>query len=800
MKLIHPQTEDKLGFTYIRDFLTSQCSTEEGKHFCQRMEALRNPKYLHDELLRVKECKDLLELDESFSLDYTSPVGPLLVHAEVPGNYLASSDLFNLLKWLRMVRELIVYFRARKEKYPRIWKQWEGKELDKSLLKQIEGILDDRGNIKDSASPALKSLRENRHRISSELRKVLQRSLRHAHSQGWSTAAEITIRNDRLVIPMLANFKGRIKGFVHDVSSSGNTIFLEPSEALEYNNRIRELHAEENNEIIRILQEVTDQIREHLDTLVSFIRLVGRLDFLRAKGRLAVRLQANLPVLAARSGKLRLVKAYHPLLLLREGRIREEVVPLSLELNPEQRVILISGPNAGGKSVTLKTVGLLQMMLQSGLLVSTEEESEFCMFDALYIDIGDEQSIQSDLSTYTSHLQNMRSMLEHLSKGALFLLDEFGSGTDPKMGGAMAEAFLERFVDSQARGIITTHYGNLKVFADRSPGIENAAMQFDPENLAPTYHIEVGVPGRSYAFEIARKVGIPEEILSIAREKMGTTEMHSEELLLKLEAQRAELEQVLNENQSKNKELKNLLNRNQQLKKNIESKQNKMLRDAHEQAQGLINAANKKIERTIREIKEAQAEKEYTRQLRKELGEMLPEPPEEILEPEEESIPEPDELPGEKPEVGDWAKLKDSGNIVRVLELQGKRVIVAAGDLRVTAKLKDLVKVKVHKPKKNPQNASNKGKLVIKKRMGFNSELDVKGLRVEQALPIVEKFMDDAVIAGLGELRILHGKGTGALRESIRDLLQGYPAVVSLKDAHADRGGAGWTVVKMRHA
>lgn len=808
MKNLTEQTEIKLGYDAIRHLLEVRAATEQGKELCQRLRPYRRSNDVLTELTRVEECRDLLRFDEDFSLDYTGNVSELLGYAAVPGNWLQVRDFFQLLRWLRMVRELITFFSSRQLKYPALADLVKNLSWNKALLKGIEAIVDERGNIKDNASSKLQELRKEQAQQSADLRKSMQAILRNAIDKGWSDANELTIRNDRLVIPMKADFKGRIKGFVQDVSQSGQTIFLEPSAALEANNRLRQLILQEHNEIVRILTVLTAVLREDLPALKRYTEIVAQLDFIRAKGRLAADLDAVKPKFEPYNKVLMIVKGRHPLLLLKPGLGKDKVMPLSVQLSPEQRIILVSGPNAGGKSVTLKTVGLLVLMLQSGLLIPADESSEFPWFTDIFVDIGDEQSIQSDLSTYTSHLKNMREMLSQLKEGKLFLMDEFGSGTDPKLGGAIAEAFLERFVDAGAYGIVTTHYGNLKTFADRKPGIVNAAMQFDPETLSPTFRIEIGIPGRSYAFEIAQNVGVSKEVLEDARSRIEGNQLQTEDLLLKLEAQKAELEHLLLENRKKNEELAALLKRNQELQQRTKDEEAKVLREAHQKAQFLIDSANAKIENTIREIRESQAERERTKSLRRELAEMLPAlPAEEAVEIAEENAASeaenpqelsPETLPGAQIAVGDWVLLTDSNSYGQVLEIKDKRAVVTLGDMRITVKLKHLIKIKP--PKDGDRPVMRRAGAMVTKKANISLELSVKGFRVEQALPSVQKFIDDAILAGLSEVRILHGKGTGALRTAIREYLATVHEVRRTEDAPLDQGGAGWTVVYLGNA
>jgi DNA mismatch repair protein MutS2 len=802
MKNLTPQTETKLGYDTIRTLLEGRAATDEGKARCLALKPFQHANQTMPELRRVQECRDLLLYDESYSLDFTGTVVDLLGHAEVKGNWLNTRDFFQLLRWLRMVRDLLAYFNTRQAKYPGLYELTRTIAWNKGLVAGIEAVVDERGTIKDNASSKLHALRKEQAQQANDLRKTMQSILRNAVDKGWSDANELTIRNDRLVIPMKADFKGRIKGFVQDVSQSGQTIFLEPSSALEANNRLRELALEEHNEIVRILTVLTERVREDLPALHGYSEMVTRLDFIRAKGRLAVDLDAVLPKFELGQKTLMLVKARHPLLQLKPGMTKHKVVPLSITLHPKQRIILVSGPNAGGKSVSLKTVGLLQLMFQSGLLIPADESSEFTWFTDVFVDIGDEQSIASDLSTYTSHLRNLRDMQGQLRENKLFLMDELGGGTDPRLGGAIAEAFLERFLATGAYGIVTTHYGNLKAFADNREGIVNAAMQFDPETLSPTFRIEVGFPGRSYAFEIAHNVGVSEDILDDARSRVDGDQLLAEDLLLRLESQKSELEHLLLENRKKNEELAGLLKRNQELNLKIKEDEGKIIQEAHRRAQHLIDSANAKIENTIREIRESQADKERTKVIRRELAEMLPALPKveaaELAEEEEEGVEfnPPEMLPGAKIEVGDWVLLTESNSYGQVLELQDKRAVVSLGEMRVTLKLKHLIKIKP--PKSEARGRSRVTSMMVSKKANVSLEVSVKGFRVEQALPVVERFIDEAVLAGLPEARILHGKGTGALRLAIREFLAIRPEVRKMEDASIETGGAGWTVVHFK--
>ena len=826
MKLQPEQTLKKLGFGQVTQALASRARTEGGRRYCEELVPTSNKIELHDAHTRLGEYLKVLDTDEAFYPDYSGDVTPYLRKASIEGNWLLREDVFALLKWLRMVRDAVAWFRTRRDRFPTVWQMFNGLEFDKAILADFETVINDRGKIKDSASDDLRRIRREMNRISSELRKQLNSILKNAIKEGWTLDKEVTIRNDRLVIPLRADFKGRVKGFVHDVSQSGQTIFVEPQESLESNNRIRRLFGEEKNEIVRILTDLTEKVREKLPELRGFAELMDRVDFLGAKARLAQDWKCSLPKVHLDQKVWKLVLAYHPLLVQKLGKLY--VIPLNMEINSSKRIVLISGPNAGGKSVSLKTVGLLQVMLQSGLAIPVDPTSEFSLVNKIFIDIGDEQSIQSDLSTYTSHLAHMREMLDGLDDNSLFLIDEFGSGTDPRLGGAIAEAFLERFVKTKALGIITTHYGNLKTFADTHAGIQNAAMEFDPADLAPTYRIQVGMPGRSYAFEIARNVGVPDTILKAAEKKISKREIYTDELLLKLENQKAELERITKENKAKQGQLKFLQEQYETLKGNLEVRQADILRKAEEEAESLVKGANARIERTIREIKESQADKEKTKRLRKDLETSIQRnTPEKTAIPDQPAISIP-ELENEKVaaktapkesktgaekrtkpkpikktplktgplEVGDWVLLKANNSKGEIMEIKKKKAVVAVGGMRMTLKVADLERTHPPIGVKSGPSASTAARIRIQEIAQVKTELNVMGKKVDETLPLVTKFVDAALAAGLREVRILHGKGTGALRTSIRQFLRSYPEIVSMEDAPIQLGGAGWTVVR----
>ncbi|MEM9985254.1 MAG: Smr/MutS family protein [Bacteroidota bacterium] len=805
MKRYHTQTYEKLGFDVILTQLSQRVSSEEARESALAIEPASDPQVILPELQRVEEFRNILEFEDQQPSPRIPAVSKLIQKLSLAGNWLSLDELSKLLTWLEAIQELRKYLKQRAEVYPTLHELINGHAFSQGLISRISSLFDNRGNLRNDASPALASIRKEINSRSNELRSTLYRLMRRAQEQGWSNEQEIVLRNDRLVIPLRAEAKNQLAGFVQDVSQTGNTVYVEPAEALPLNNRIRELHIEERNEIIRILTEVTTAIAEHYEELQTYRETMIQVDLIRGKARLAQTLGAILPTVEPKGKDLHLRQAYYPLLQLKAQQEDFEVIPLDLKLDPNHRIMVISGPNAGGKSVSLKTVGLLQLMLQSGMLVPVNEGSVFRLFDSLFLDIGDEQSVDTDLSTYTSRLFAWRQMGDQMSKNSLFLIDEFGSGTDPKQGGAIAEAFLERFVIQGAFGVITTHYGNLKDYAELTEGIINAAMQFDTKELRPTYRILDGMPGRSYAFEMAKRVGVHHTVLRRAKRKVGGDELDVEQLRKELERKSLDLEKALQENKQRQQKLDHLLERYEAKDLQIKTERRDILNQAKREARTLIEKANRDIERTIREIREAEAEKEKTKRLRKQLAMTAPELEEDISpkaakvktskkkakEQAEEKI---QVLVGEPIVIGDWVKLKSAGSHGELVEIKGKKGVVATGDLRVTIKLDQLVKIKPPKQPKVQTGTSYGGDTPMK---NVRFELDVKGKRAEEAIHEVIRFIDDARLAGLNRVRILHGKGNGILREAIRQQLNELPFIQTTTDAPVDEGGAGWTVVSM---
>ena len=803
MKCYHPNTYVKLGFDEILRHGLRKIPGEEARERWSALQPWSDPDRIQLELERVQECKNLLEFGEKIPGLTFNSVGKLLAKIDIPGNWLTAEEMYRFLQWLIALKEIRDYLAKHQETYPHLHAFVSRPGFNVKLIQEIKLVLDDRGKLRDNASPELARIRKAIHSQSRELRSLLNRLLKKAIENNWTVEKEITFRNDRLVIPIRADFKGRISGFVQDMSQSGGTIYIEPTEALVLNNQIRELKLNEHNEIIRILQELTARIAEEGGDLAALRETFLELEIIRTKAMVGIDLKGCVPQIDTEQSNIHLKEAYYPVLQLKAREEPIDVIPLEVSFTFKKRILLISGPNAGGKTVALKTIGLLQLMLQCGFMIPVDEGSTFRFYDSLFIDIGDEQSVASNLSTYTSHLALMREMGDNMNAQSLFLIDEFGSGTAPHLGGAIAESFLERFLRVKGYGVITTHYGNLKDFAELHTGIINAAMEFDTEGLKPTYKLIEGIAGRSYAFEIAKRVGVHPTILKRARKKVGTHELDVEKLRRELEQRHEKLQRVMRENERRQQKLDQLLAKHEALQHSLKAREKEIIQEAKREARTLIKEANKKIEHTIRAIREKQAEKKATQKLRIELQAAAPEPEEPVSAPvantsakkkkkgKGKAAPTVKILEDDRPiQKGDWVKLKASDSTGVMVEIKGKQGVMESGSMRVRVKLNQLVRIAP------PETASSRSAVQIPL-VQARLNLDVLGKRVEEALPALDLFIDQAHVAGLKTVRILHGKGTGTLRQAIRNHLKKIPFVTKFYDAGEEEGGAGWTICEL---
>lgn len=788
--MIFPETlESKLGVDQIRQRLKSYCLSVAGTEWIDRMRFSKDADFLRILLRQNLEFKQILEKGETFPSQHFFDGEEWLKRIALEGNYLEADEFLKLAQALETILACKNFLVKAKEIYPQLHKLSEPVVLTGQLSQQIYAKIDDRGIVKDIASPELgrirKKLRDEQHR----LRKLADQLFRHAVEEKWVPEGALpTVRDGRLVIPVQAEHKRRMKGFILDESASGQTVFMEPAEMLDVNNEIRDLEHAEKREVIRILKELTDLLREQLPALKMAFQFLGQIDFIRAKAKFSVEINADLPVIENKP-ELTWYSARHPLLYL-SLKGKRDVIPLTIELDPVNRLLLLSGPNAGGKSVALKTIGLLQYMVQCGMLIPLSDRSRVGIFQDIFLDIGDQQSIENDLSTYSSHLKNMAVFIQHATDKSLVLMDELGSGTDPNFGGAIAQAVLEALLKKRVWGMATTHYYNLKLFAGQRQGIVNAAMRFDDKNLVPLYVLDIGKPGSSFALEIAKKTGLPQQTLEEAEKLVGKDLAGFETLVRTLEKERQELSEKINRMERQEAQLKQSLEKYQTLSTDLENRKKEIINKAKDEAAGLLKDTNREIEKTIRHIRENKAERKETVRVRKGLETLSQRVSHRKVE-KEEKIKEP-------VKEGDRVRITGQEGSGVVLSIKGKTASVQFGNLKSLVKTDRLEKITAAVEKEISIRLRSVGINMQEKQANFSSTLDVRGKRVEEVVPLLDQFMDTAILLGQGEIRLLHGKGEGVLRKVIREQLRKYKQVASVKDEHIERGGDGITIVVLK--
>ena len=790
------EIERKIGFTTIRELLDEACLSPLGRQYVGRIKPSDDHAQLEKLLHQTNEFLTILNNDISFPESNYLDVSALLKKAAVENIFLTEEEFYDLKVSLTTIFKCLGFFRKYADDYPYLTVASAGIVLEKTLIESIEEIIDERGKVRDNASMELSRIRKEIVKRQSQARKAIESILRQARQSGYTKDdAGITVRGGRLVIPISAEFKRRVKGFVHDESATGQTVFMEPAEVLEINNEIRELSYKENREVVRILTILTDELRLYLPDLQRAYHFLGMIDFIRAKAKLAQQLEACLPEMSDQP-IVSWSNARHPLLYLSHKKLDKPVIPLSIRLDEEHRILLISGPNAGGKSVCLKTVGLVQYMYQCGMLPPVDESSTFGLFKKMFIDIGDEQSIENDLSTYSSHLTNMREFSEGMSGKTLFLIDEFGTGTEPQFGGAIAESILKTLNYKRGYGVVTTHYANLKKLAEKSNGIINGAMRYDVEQLEPLYELEIGKPGSSFALEIAAKIGLKKEILEHAKKLVGHSHVRFDELINSLEKERNEYKDKFETVQGQQAELETEIKKYSDLKWAIDRDRKKMLKDARLAAKSIIEDANKRVESTIREIKEQNAEKAATKKVRESLDSHKKRI-EKKLRRDKDPVTGKSAAPGELA-VGDIVRMIGQEVSGEILEIKGKKAQVSFGLIKSFVKLEQLQKIQGGKLPTKTSKPSVKGLDLNRKVADFSSNLDLRGKRVEEALGEVDAFIDQAILVGFNQLRIVHGKGHGVLRDVIQNHLRGNNYIEQIGDEHIERGGSGVTVITLR--
>ncbi len=839
---IDSRLEQKIGFDRIRRIISDRCSTSYAAERTATETFSNNPGNIRKRLLLTDEMRLIMMFEDSFPsggfIDCIDFLKPLERSS-------AAIDLLSLRKlktMLETLRKVTSFFESVKDGvYPNL------KRMSSHILgfpevqRRIETILDRYGDVKDTASDELynirKSLREKEGAISRRMSAILKK----AQEEGIvDSDAGVSVRDGKMLIPVSAANKKRIQGFIYDESATGKTAFIEPAEVVELDNQIKELKFAEQREILRILLEFTDFLRPYIPDLLNAAEYLGEIDFIMAKAQTALDFIAGMPVISD-NGEMNLRKARHPLLERTLKKEKKEIVPLTATLTPQKHILLISGPNAGGKSVCLKTVGLLQYMFQWGMLIPTSEASEMLVFDRIMVDIGDDQSIDNDLSTYSSFLSNMKDMLSRADDKTLVLIDEFGSGTEPAAGGAIAEAILSELDKRGTYGIITTHYTNLKLYASSDTGVMNGAMMFDVKNIAPLFKLEMGLPGNSFAFELARKMELPESIIKDAEARAGEEFVGIERNLRKIARNRKALDEKLERIRHTDKTLENITGKYQKELEDIKKLKKQILDEARKEAEEIIKGANRQVENTIKTIKESQAAKDETNEARKGLQDFMSllaakkeqeqkdkedyierkikqldarrerQQKRKVKKADEKAAQELLEQQAERErieafksaplQVGEKVRVKENGMVGEVVKVSAKAVVVTIGNISSKMPLDKVERITSNEFKNAVKETSRQVSAVrydssiSERKLNFSTELDVRGERLNDAVEKVTRYVDDAIMLGISSVRIIHGKGTGVLRDELQKLIRTMPGVASVRDEHIQFGGTGVTIV-----
>ena len=793
--VIYPTNfEQKIGFAGIRQMLSKNCISQMGLERVDKMAFGSDKSRIVKSLEQVEEFIGLLQTGVPFPMRDFHDLREAFHQIQIDGTCLSVEDLFALKPSLNVVEAILRYGHSESANTtPRIKSLIEDIFIERSIFTEVNRLVDDKGEIPDNASTELLEIRQSIRRKQGGIEKRIRQIMGDAKTAGWvDPKAELTVRDGRLVIPVKAGDKRAIRGFIHDESATGQTVYIEPAEIFDTSNEIKELEYAERREIHRILLAFTRLLRPYLSELRKAWHLLGELDFIRAKALLANEIGGVKPELLD-TPYINWQQARHPLLEQKLKAQGKQVVPLDLQLNEKERILVISGPNAGGKSVCLKTTGLLQYMLQCGLMPPMRVDSQCGIFESLFIDIGDEQSILDDLSTYSSHLINMKALLEQADGKTLFLIDEFGTGTEPQLGGAIAEAILLELNKKQAFGMVTTHYANLKLLADNHEGIVNGAMLFDTRFMQPMYIMMTGKPGSSFAFEIAKKIGFPRQILDNAANITGDQHLKFEKQLQQLEVDKKAIRKKEQDLRIADQLLTEVVEKYKGLLAELEGKKKQYLRDAAAEAQELIQRANSQIERTIREIKEAQAEKTKTKEIRQNLEKTKEEIAQKAREVAEQKKKEEGEV---VLKVGDTVCIEEMQVVGEILAISDTDATILFDSIRLRTspdKLRKVSRAEARKTQRRWQNGITED--LSEKAEHFELTLDVRGHRAEEALDIVDKYLDEAKLLSIKEVSILHGKGNGILRKLIREKLSHMHEVERFCDASLETGGTGITWV-----
>ena len=858
-EMIYPDNfEQKIGFNEIRTMLRERCLSTLGKEQVEKMGFSDHAETVNEWLMQVREFRQLISEVEDFPLQYFYDVRESIVRIRIENTHLEENELFDLRRSLSTIESIVKILnhsdeddshaevndgwrREKKYTYPALHRLAKDVITFPQIIQRIDQILDKYGKIRDNATPELLQIRRELAKTEGSISRTLYSILRSAQSEGVvEKDVTPTLRDGRLVIPVIPTLKKKIKGIVHDESATGKTVFIEPTEVVEANNRVRELEGEERKEIIRILTNFTNKVRPYVREMMDSYRFLAKIDLIQAKAKIAEIFKAIEPEVEDHP-HIDWIRAIHPLLQISLEKKGEKVVPLDIILTQEKRILIISGPNAGGKSVCLKTVGLLQYMLQCGLSIPVSERSKTGVFQNIMIDIGDEQSLENDLSTYSSHLLNMKNMMRAANNSTIILIDEFGTGTEPGIGGAIAEAVLDKFCKQQAYGVITTHYQNLKHFADSHEGVANGAMLYDRHEMKALFQLAIGRPGSSFAIEIARKIGLPEEVIKEASDSVGSEYIQSDKYLQDIVRDKRYWENKRQSIHQREKDMEKTISKYESDIEEIEKSRKQILAKAKQQAEELLKESNKKIENAIREIRENQAEKEETKRIRQELDAFKQEMQEidtkdnddkiarkiaQIQQRKERHAKRKAEKAQNQEKAaaalrnaqnksqaesnkelkeGDTVRIKGLTTVGKIESISGDMATAVFGGMKTKMRLSRLehatASTEKDKTEERKENLASYGisketrKTIDAHKSNFHQDLDVRGMRGDEALNAVQHFIDDAILVGMPRVRILHGKGNGILRQLIRQYVSSIPNVVHYADEHVQFGGAGITVV-----
>lgn len=831
MQTIYPDNfESKIGFDRIRQILKSNCLSEIGREKVDAIHFQNSYSNVEELTSLANEFLIILQEYDNFPTSHFYDLRAAIRKLKIEGTYLEVKELFNMRRSLETLKSIVNFFKGETgQRFPGLRDLAGNILVFNDTIKAIDGILNKEGGVKDNASSELQNLRSQLFSVQGSISKKMQSIVRKYRAEGIvDDDVTVAIRDGRPVIPVAAANKKKINGIIHDESATGKTSFIEPAEIVELNNRLRELENAERREIIRILVQFSDSVREDVDELLLSYEFIGEIDFIRSKAVFAKSFDCVKPEIRDEPW-FEWYFARHPLLMQALKKEQRQVVPLNLRLDEPNRILLISGPNAGGKSVCLKTVGLIQYMLQCGMLIPIAEGSKVGIFESIFIDIGDEQSIDNDLSTYSSHLMNMKFFTNHCTSKSLVLIDEFGTGTEPMLGGAIAEAVLKQLNNLGTFGIITTHYTNLKHFGSSQRGVVNGAMLYDVNGMKPLFQLQIGKPGSSFAFEIARKIGLDENILKEATEKLGKEHIDYDKNLREIVRDKQYWENKRLRIRKVEKNLDSLSTEYETELSAIQKQRKQIIDEAKKEAQKIIDNANKTVENTIKEIRESQADKEKTKDIRKKLSDFKLEVEQVDPNTEEKLLRKMDKIRNKDKNrskkknknlnqdqianattnrnfaPGDKVKLIESGNTGEIIDIDKNKVVIALGNLISTTSIDKIEAISNNEAKKLEQakllqpNASSlqRTNQILNKKLEFKTDIDVRGQRAEEALSTIQSFIDDAIVLRSGQLRILHGKGYGVLKEVIRNYLKSEPAVLSFRDEHIQFGGSGITIVEL---